>query len=77
MKILLAVTLALFAAIGFTSFQNDSTLNEVKNGNKDLYCHIGKDYKWIDSALIIGYDDYSGWKFTNGSAKNCTLIAKS
>lgn len=77
MKTLLTVALVLFAAIGFTSFQNDSILNEVKSGSKDLYCHIGKTEKWIDPELVSGYDDLTGWRFTNGSAKNCTLIAKS
>ena len=73
----MTVTLALFTAISFASFQNDLTLNEVKSGNKDLYCHIGKTEKWIDPELVIGYDDHAGWRFANGSAKNCTLIAKS
>ena len=77
MKTLITVTLVLFTVISFASFQNDSTLNEVKSGNKDLYCHIGKEEKWIDPELVSGYDDLTGWRFTNGSAKNCTLIAKS
>ena len=77
MKTLITVTLVLFTAMSFASFQNDSYLKEVKSGNKDLYCHIGKTEKWIDPELVSGYDDHAGWKFTNGSAKNCTLIAKS
>ena len=76
MKTLITLTLVLFAAISFASFQNDSYVQDVKNGDKDLYCHIGKTEKWIDPELVIGYDDHSGWKFTNGNAKNCRVTPK-
>lgn len=67
--------LGLSVIVGIVGFQvmNSSSLEQdVKSGDKDLYCLIDGVQKKIDPELIE-YELDGYWKFSNGGASNCQV----
>ena len=62
----------LVGIIGFQVMNSGSLEQDVKAGNKDLYCFIDGIDKKIDPALIE-YELDGYWAFSNGGASNCQV----
>ena len=58
--------------VGFQVMASGSLEQDVKSGDKDLYCFIGDAEKKIDPELIE-YELDGYWKFSNGGASNCRV----
>ena len=67
--------LSLSVLVGIVAFQvmaSGSLEQDVKSGDKDLYCFIDGIQKKIDPELIE-YELDGYWKFKNGGASNCQV----
>ena len=64
--------LVIVGIIGFQVMNSGSLEQDVKSGDKDLYCFIDGIEKKIDPELIE-YELDGYWKFTNGGASNCQV----
>lgn len=57
--------------------QQDKKLTEaIKSGDKALYCTFSDGERQIDKDKFLKVEEFDGvlvFKFTNGSARNCTV----
>lgn len=76
MKTLIAILATLIVAAGslavYASNEDAKLMASLESGEKELWCHIGKEPQKIDFAKIERQEEH-GWKFTNGYAKSCEI----
>lgn len=69
---------AIFAGItllligSFISLNGD-IVDEIRRGDKSLWCEMSDGYRQIDGKLLTDFIDGT-WYFVNGQAKNCEVI---
>ena len=74
----LAVTVSVIALglviffIGIFSSLNGDMVDEIRRGDKDLYCIMKDGERKIDNKQVVDQVDET-WLFVNGSAKNCRV----
>ena len=62
--------IALFVGM-FSSLRGD-TVDDIRRGDKDLYCIMKDGERKIDNKQVVDRVDET-WLFVNGSAKNCRV----
>lgn len=75
-RILAAVAIITFVALGMTGCSQHPDLADVQAGKAQLVCAFQQGPKVIPAAKVAGYDsNRSRWLFTNGSAHsmNCEV----
>lgn len=76
-RILAAVAIITFVALGMTGCSQHPDLADVQAGKAQLVCAFQQGPKVIPADKVAGYDyDRSRWLFTNGSAhsQNCEVF---
>ena len=52
----------------------DTTVKQLKSGEKTLYCYFNDGYRKVEPAKIVDiHPDGVGFIFTNGSARQCEV----
>ena len=70
-----AVTFSIVASHFYHNRQVESVRDGIRSGDIVLSCFIDNQDKIIDADKIVDIDyDNMLYKFTNGSAKNCTVV---
>ena len=72
MKLVLFIVAVVLAFAYFLDYQDRKVLESVTQGNKNLECYIGHQFKDIPKEKILDFSN-GVWYFTNGSAKNCEV----
>ena len=55
----------------FASLSGD-LVDDIRSGDKSLYCEMNDGYRKIDGKLVVDFQD-GNWLFKNGSARNCEV----
>lgn len=63
-------------AIAVVNFSGPSTLERIQMGELQVECDLRSGTKIIDPEMIVSFDaDNSYFRFTNGGAKSCRVMA--
>lgn len=72
MTAIIAGVLALALLYCATTESDRKILEQVKSGEKNLFCNFKDGERLVNPDVIVGFND-GVWFFENGYAKNCIL----